>query len=438
MGRTLRRAGRLIVHNWPLKLAAIVLATLLYAGLVATQDSSTYPGPLTVLPVNTPANTIITNQLRDVEQVRYLAPADVGRLQGDDFRATVDLTNAKADGQPASFRVIVTPLDPRVTILEVRPRSIQVVLDTTADKTLKVSVDTGTPPAGLQLGETTVDPEQVTVSGPSTAVNKVAEVKVVAPIDASGIDIDRDFQPRAVDATGEVVQGVELDPPTVHVTIPVYTNKETRTVPVNPIITGSPGAGFRIAAVTVEPLVVSLEGDGEQLADLPAADTVPVPISGATRDVTTEAALSLPAGVTSATGKVRVVVSIEAVTETRSYVAGVRLFGQKAGFTYTASPLTVTLTLFGSTADLDTLGAAPIVVGLNVADLEPGTHEVTVVPSLPSGVTVAAMTPETVTVVVEEAPSPTPAATAAPDASPTPTPAPGTSVAPSTGPSAAP
>ena len=49
------------------------------------------------------------------------------------------------------------------------------------------------------------------------------------------------------------------------------------------------------------------------------------------------------------------------------------------------------LTLFGSMADLDRLGASPIVVSLNVAELEPGTHEVPVVPSLPSGVTVAAI-----------------------------------------------
>jgi YbbR domain-containing protein len=418
MHRALRRLRRGIVHNWPLKLAAIVLATFLYAGLVASQDSSTYPGPVTVLPVNQPADTVITNQLKDIEQIRYLAPADAGRLQAEDFKATVDLANAKADGQAANYRVTVAAVDPRVTILDFRPRSIQVVLDVSASKTFDVTVDTGTPPVGLEIGEITVDPPEVTVSGPSASVNRVAVVKVVAGIDSSGIDIDRDFQPRAVDASGELVSGVELDPPTVHVTIPVYTDKETRTLPVNPLVTGSPAAGFRVAAVEVEPLVTQVEGDGEQLSDLTAADTMPVSIAGATRSVTTEVALALPAGVTSSTATVKVVVSIEPVTETRSFVAGLQLFGQKPGFTYDTSPLTVLLTLFGSTADLDTLGSAPIVVALNVADLEPGTHRVTVIPTLPSGVTVAAISPESVTVTVEAIPSPSPV--------PTPTPTPGT------------
>jgi YbbR domain-containing protein len=193
----------------------------------------------------------------------------------------------------------------------------------------------------------------------------------------------------------------------------VYTNKETRTVPVNPILTGTPGAGFRVSGVVVEPLVISIEGDGEQIASINEADTAPVQVSGATRDVAAEVPLALPTGVTSETATVRVTVTIEPVTETRSYVAGLQLFGQKAGYTYTVAPLSVVLTLFGSRADLDTLESVPIVVAINVTDLEPGTHEVTVVPSLPSGVTVAAISPEAVAVTVEEVPSPSPAAGAA-------------------------
>ena len=37
-GAAVRRVLRLVVHNWPLKLAAIGLATLLYGGLVAVAE----------------------------------------------------------------------------------------------------------------------------------------------------------------------------------------------------------------------------------------------------------------------------------------------------------------------------------------------------------------------------------------------------------------
>ena len=422
--RGVRRLAGLITHNWPLKLAAIVLAALLYAGLVATQDSNTFSNPVTVVPVNKPSDTVITNTLKDVEQIRYVAPADLGRLREEDFRATIDLANVKPDGTPVILRVNVTAIDPRVTITDYRPRTVQVVLDSLASKTLKVTVDEGSPPANLEIGDAIVDPAQVEVSGPSGSVNRVAMIKVSAPIDASGIDVDRDLQPRALDAAGVIVSGVDLNPPTVHVTIPVYTNKDTRTVPVNPIVTGTPGAGFRVAAIHVEPLVVSVQGDSDQLAPLVSADTAPVAVSGATRNVTAVVALALPTGVTASVGTVTVTITIEAVTETRTFPAGIRLVGQKPGLTYETSDLTVLLTLFGSTADLDTLGAAPITVTVNVADLDPGTHEVTPTPSLPSGVTIAAMSPETITITVTEKPTPSPAPTStptsAPQASPTP------------------
>jgi YbbR domain-containing protein len=418
--RYVRWTVAFIVHNWPLKLAAIGVATMLYFGLVVSRDSSVYPGPIQVTPVDQPAGTKITNDLRDVEQVRYLAPADAGRLTAEDFRATINLTDVKPDGQPVNVRVDVVAIDPRVTILEVTPRTIQVVLDQLITKTVDVVVDRGTPPAGLDIGETVVDPSQVEVTGPSMAVNRIVSVRASTPIDASGLDIDREVQPVPIDASGEVVTGVELDPRTVHVTIPIYTNKESRTLPVNPIITGTPAAGFRISSIDVTPLTVLVEGDQDQLVALIRADTEPVAVFGASANVSMDVALNLPTGVKPlGVSTITVTVRIEPITETRTFTAGLRLDGQQPLLGYTVGVDRVLLTLYGSVVTLDRLDAAPIVVGLNVATLGPGTHEVPVVPSLPSGVTVADLSPQTVTVTVTVPATPTPPA---PTPSPTPTP----------------
>ena len=86
LGSRVRRAVRFVVHNWPLKLAAIALATLLYAGLVASQDSITFPGPVPVTAINKPPGTEVTNNLRDIDQIRYVAPADVPAPAGRGLR----------------------------------------------------------------------------------------------------------------------------------------------------------------------------------------------------------------------------------------------------------------------------------------------------------------------------------------------------------------
>ncbi len=424
-GRAARRLGGLIVHNWPLKLAAVALATLLYAGLVASQDSNTFPGLVKVTPINVQADTVITNQVKDVDQVRYIAPAELGPLRAEDFRATVDLAGVKADGNPVSLRVNVTAFDPRVQILEVRPQTVQVVLDQKVSKPVQVVVVTSDPPAGITLGEVKVDPDKVTITGPSGSVNRVVSARVSITIDASQLNIVRDVKPDLVDEAGEVITGVDMTPALIHVEVPVYTNLSNRTVPVNPVVTGVPAAGFRVASIDVDPLTVTVEGDQDQLQALVSADTAPVPVSGATRDVTTEVAFSLPTGV-SVVGAptAKVVVHIEAVTETRAFTAGIRLDGRNAAFQYEASETQVLLTLFGSTADLDLLNASPIVISINVAGLEPGTNEVAVVPSLPSAITVAAISPGSITVTVTERPTPTPPPTPAPSVEPSPSAAP--------------
>ena len=417
--RSLRRAATFVVHNWPLKVAAIVVATLLYAGLVVSQDSNVYSGPIPVSLVNPPPKTVVTNELRDVEQIRYIAPADAGRLTAADFRVTVDLANVKPDAVPVSVRVNVESIVPGVTILEVRPRTIQVILDQLIPRTMDVTVDRGAPPPGLDIGAVVVSPPQVTVTGASAAVTEVVAVRASVTIDASGIDIDREVVPQPIDAAGRIVPGVNVNPRTVHVTIPVFTNKQSRTLPVNVVVAGTPAAGFRVSSIVVAPLVVSVEGDQEQLAPLIQADTEPVPLFGATSDVEAVVNLALPAGVTPlGAGTVTIRVGIQPVTETRAFAAGVRLDGAQPTLDYEVSPDRVVLTLFGSVADLDRLGSVPLVVGLNVAALGPGTHDVPVVPSLPSGVSVAAQTPRTVTVIIRVPATPTPSPTSSPSGPP--------------------
>ena len=304
-----------------------------------------------------------------------------------------------------------------MTVLDFQPRSIQVVLDELTTKQVPVNVQREAAPDGVDVGEVTFEPTEVTVTGPGAAVTRVVEARVVATLDPDGIDFDREVEARPVDENGEVVVGVELDPRTVHVSIPLFTNRESRTLPVNPVVTGTPAQGFRIASVAADPLVVSVEGDADQLAALLSADTAPVSVSGATRDVSVQVPLALPAGVVAVDADtVRVSVRIEALTETRTYSAGIRLDGREPGLEYGLSESQVLLTLFGPVADLDRLSTAPIVVGVNVAGLAPGTHDVPVVPSLPSTLTLVEVSPDTVTVTIAVPPTPAPAS-AAPSAS---------------------
>jgi YbbR domain-containing protein len=263
----------------------------------------------------------------------------------------------------------------------------------------------------------------------------VVEAEVTVALDPQGFDVDREIAARPVDANGDTVTGIDVEPATIHVQIPLFTDKESRTLPVNPVITGQPAPGFRIAAVTVDPTTVTVEGDAEQLTALIQIDTAPVSVAGATADVAQTVALAPPNGISATgAGAVRVEVSIEPITQTRTYGAGIRLDGREDMLTYSLSTEQVMLTLFGSVADLDQLSAGPLEVGVNVAGLGPGAHDVAVVPVIPSGVEVVTISPERVTVTVTEGAASAPAATPTPGVTSSPTagttPSPGASATP--------
>jgi len=60
----------LVIHNWPLKIAAIGLASLLYAGLVLSQNVQTFNGPIPILPLNQPTDAVLVGNLTAVTDIR--------------------------------------------------------------------------------------------------------------------------------------------------------------------------------------------------------------------------------------------------------------------------------------------------------------------------------------------------------------------------------
>lgn len=408
----------IIVHNWPLKLAAVGLATVLYAGLVLSQG--TYTLPPIVLPVqveNQPPDTYLLSPIPPVTTIRYFAAADVPTPTASSFAASVDLSGVDPKAGPVSVPVRVTPIDPRIQVVSFEPSVVRVALDPLESRTVPVVVEHGAVPSGSEIGDTTVEPSQVAVLGPKSIVDTVTAARADIVIQPGGIDVSEDAVLVAVDKLGNAVSPVEVDPRSAHVTIPVFTDRTTRTLPVSPVITGTPAAGFEIASVSVTPLTVTVEGDADELAALERVDTEAVSASGASSDFSRVVRYDLPPGVVPLGGdKVTVSVTLRPVTSTRTFEAGVTLDGAKSDLTYTVDVDRVLLTIGGSVADLDRLEGAALTAKLRVGELGPGTSEVPVTIDLPAGLTLVSATPATVrvTIVAPPSPSPSPAAWAAP------------------------
>jgi YbbR domain-containing protein len=415
----LSRFARVIVHNWPLKLAATGLAVLLYGGVVLSQNTQTFSGAIPVNKVGQPSGTVLLSPIPPVTLVRYFAPPDVNPVTST-FIATVDLSGVDPRAGTTSVAVTVRSVDPRINVLGSDPAFVSIRLERLTFKTVPVKVSLGPLPSGLDLGETTVEPRTATVSGPESAVVQVAAVRADVVIDSGGLDFDQDVPLIPVDGVGNAVRPIEVSPVSARVTIPVFTDRQSRSLPVTPVLTGTPAAGFEIAAVAVDPVVVTVEGDADQLAQLTNLDTQAVSVAGASANVSETVGLDLPTGVVPLrTDTVRVTVTLRQVTASRTFDAGLRLIGAKPGLSYSLSTDRVLLTIGGSTADLDRLTGATIVGDLDVSELAAGgSADVPVSVELPTGLTLVASSPATVTVDAAVPPSATPSASPGPSPSP--------------------
>jgi len=297
----MKRALRFLIHNWPLKVAAIALASLLYGGLVLSQTTVEFTSPVPIQIENAPADVIVLSNPGAVTQITYVAPPDLGlRIDSATFRASVDLADVDAGAGSASLPVSVEAVDPRVQVLDFEPRVIVLDLDRVATKSVPIRAILLNVPEGFETGEPIVEGSTATVRGPQSIVSRVTEAQAPVTIDGSGINVNQLVTLVAVDEQGAAISSavrVDVEPAQVRVRVPIFSDRRSRTLPIRPNVIGTPAAGFEVASVEVDPAVASVEGDANDLAGLDRADTAPIDIAGASSTVTQTVGLALPEGV---------------------------------------------------------------------------------------------------------------------------------------------
>ncbi|GAC1668920.1 MAG: CdaR family protein [Candidatus Limnocylindrales bacterium] len=408
----MRRLAGAIVYNWPLKVAAIVLASLLYAGLVVSQSTFELPTSVQIQTINQPLDAVILGNLPPVSRIRYVANGDIGAgPTPDTFRATIDLRGVNPAAGSTYVKVDVQSNDPRFLAVDWQPRGINVQLDPFKSYQVPVRVNIGQPPNNLDIRQPQLSASTVTVSGPDSVVKFVVAAQADVLIDPAGLAVDRDVPLIPVDQLGKRLTPVRVEPSTVHVTIPVFSNRRTKSLAVNPVIIGTPPTGYIVDTITVTPATVSVEGNGDQLTPLVRADTTAIPIGTATGTIETDVALALPPGILPiGLQTVHVKITMKAETGTRTFDAGLVLTGRQAGFDYRLSSGSVLVTIGGPLADLDRLDPASFTVPLDVAGLAAGSHDVAPAPNLQAGLRLLTVSPGTITVTIMAASSPAPSA----------------------------
>ncbi|MFV2063932.1 MAG: YbbR-like domain-containing protein [Chloroflexota bacterium] len=395
---------RLIFGNWPLKLAALGLATVLYAGVALSDSTRSWSGPVPIEVLNAPVGGSLLELPGVVDEIRYRAPQEISsQLTVGSFRASIDLSaiEPRLGAEPVPVAVDVFPVDPRVRVVDHSPRSVNVRLDQVLTRGMPVIIDPGAIPEGIELGPVISEPNSITVRGASSRIQSVRTVEGRVPIDASGINIDQDVAMEAFDELGALVPGVEIEPASVRVTIDVARQLAYATLPVLAELRGEPARGRRVDNVSVVPATITVSGEDPSVRQLESISTEPVDISGLDIELVVEVPLVLPEEVTTAADSTATVFVTFTVDDgSRTLELGTALVGASADLTYRVEDPAVSVTVAGPLTLLDELVVGELIVEVPVASLEVGDHAVPPLVQLPRGLEIVRTIPETVRVTV--------------------------------------
>jgi YbbR domain-containing protein len=404
-----------LFRNWALKLGAVALATILYTGLVFSGSFSeeSFQGvPVTTL-AQPQGTYLLTQQLGTVD-IRYrIATSAPARVTPGSFAVTIDLAAydmsqaPQVQALPIHVRAVTDGLD----VLSYSPSTVSVAIDRLDEAQVRVAVDSGVVPPGLEISTPVLSTREVTATGPQSLLRRVDRALATVRIDPSGIDCCGQVDLVPVDIDGQRVESVELNPSTVRVQIDVSTVETSRTVPIRPLLTGAPAAGFEVGTVTADPSVVTLRGAPEVLSAIAEVLTEPISLSGTDSTLRATGTLVIPDGARladPAASEPIILVQVRETIATRTLLLGTVCSGAPPSSACLPQIGQVAVTVRGTVSNLDALDEASLTAVLDVSGLGPGDHLIQPTVALPAGVTRVTISPISVTVTIEPPATPAP------------------------------
>jgi YbbR domain-containing protein len=307
-----------IVDNWQLKLLALVLSLGLFAAVAFQQNPVTTN--LISAPIQydglSPSQSIFAAP--STEKVTLTGLAQNVRIAGpNNVSIHVDASRLRNGTQIVIGR-------PRVAVPSVGTLEDQIPFTITVDDRASVTVQVearinyaeGWKPVTDKI---VVTPSRLTIVGAASELKDFkAFVAPAAPIGVSSADIpslpiqlEKNGRPATIPTDTTPATTVDS---TLNASLHVEAQKpnQTRRVPLLETPTGTPAAGYRITAITIDPLFIDVSGAVDVLTNINSVALPPISVDGQSATITrTVRVNTLPANITSSVSTVSVTITIQ-------------------------------------------------------------------------------------------------------------------------------
>ena len=396
-----------ITTNLGLKIIAFIFAVFLWF-IVVNLDNPVGSSTFRDIPVQI-LNEDIIKSAGEVYQVEgdqtvtvvvYATREVRQKLTSDNIVATADIKQIDSTGRLVPIEVSISGFSGENITAEAVPRNLTIQREKSGKKVLPLTVDTdGIGLAdGYMLGDATVKPDQVTITGAESVLAQVDRA-VAQTGDVDGISEDTVLSANLVlyDANGNELNQSQIENNLgkngLSVSVEVL---RVKSIPVVFDVTGAPAEGYKYTGCTSTPESVQVCGKSEDIDKMSEID-VPaslIDISGASESVemTVDIKPYLPEEVelvdeNSANVTVTVKIEEEGTLSIDFMVSSIKLNNLAGNLQVSYEPdAEITLRFTGDEDLLDTLDISNA-VSVDLGDYdEPGTYDVPVRVNLPAGI----------------------------------------------------
>lgn len=385
-----------LTYNFGLKILSLALAVLVWLVVLSIEDPvyTREFSDISVTEINgdqiTEAGKAYSYVGGNTVSVKVKGKTSiVNRLSKDDLLAVADLSTLSITGA-----VMVDVSCPKYPNLEITPIGsstvLKVEIEDLVEKSLNIKVVTsGKVASGYYIGQGVATPNMVTVSGPKSVVDQIAEANVSVTVGSSNTsDITTNTTLKLLDQNGSEVSSstLNISQSDISVNVPIY---QTKTVPVNFGVTGRVAEGYRVVSAVYEPKKVTVAGRKEDLDKIDQVTLKDYDISGKNDKIEDSVSIAqniaeqLPDGVvfTDKEATVALVVDIQKITETSFELplSKVSLKGSSTDYTYEksvtgSSDKAVTLKVKGIASEVNALTADNLTALIDVSDYGEGEY----------------------------------------------------------------
>ena len=396
---------------------AFALAVIVWISAVIASDpdiEKVFPSEISIEMVGQDPSLLPMGNVKNTVKLTLRAPQSVFDKLVENpklIKVYADLSGLEAGTHeiPLQIQIDARP----VQIVESNPATLNLTLEPLTTKSMEVSLEiSGEPAVGYQLGNSSVVPYEVVVSGPKSQTDLIDKIRASVDVSNARQEINSSVNLVPVNAKGQQVTGVNITPGSVQVDIPVTQQGGYRDLAVKVLVVGQVASGYRLSNISVTPTVVTAySADPNLVLSLPGfVETQPLDLNYANSNIETRLGLVLPDGV-SVVGDQNVLVQaavspiMSSVTITDKVVELVGLDPQLAA---QISPPSVDVILSGPLPLLDKLIPKDVRVYLDLTDLGEGTHQVVPkVEILTQDIQVESINPLTIEVNIGPLPTPT-------------------------------